>query len=126
MTNSIGTLICRKKKFLSSEDINEICYAFQEAALESLISRVLEVSKKLKIKKIVAGGGVVVNKRLRQLFQNTDLKTFFPRVDYCGDNAAMVAGLGFRMYNKGVKSDIDFGPYSIFEEKWKENMFIKI
>jgi len=36
-----------------------------------------------------------------------DFKVYFPPLALCTDNAAMVAGLAYRLYKKGVTSSLD-------------------
>ncbi|MCF7908368.1 MAG: tRNA (adenosine(37)-N6)-threonylcarbamoyltransferase complex transferase subunit TsaD [Candidatus Omnitrophica bacterium] len=90
-----------KKRLLSS---------FQYAALEAIIAATEEAVDKLKVKTIVCGGGVTANSYLRRRlkdYQDRGLKVFIASKEYTGDNAAMVAGLGFYLYNKiGKESNI--------------------
>ena len=89
-----------KKKLISS---------FQYTVIETVIRTVLEAKDKLKIKWIVCGGGVTANKYLRRRFrgeENRGMKVFLPSLEYSGDNAAMVAGLGFYLYNKRRKREV--------------------
>jgi N6-L-threonylcarbamoyladenine synthase len=56
---------------------------------------------------VVAGGGVAANSRLRAvLAQRRDLRCLFPPLDLCGDNGAMVAGLGYRYLERGDRSPL--------------------
>ena len=72
----------------------------------------MEAAQKYKIKNISCGGGVLANsylrKRLIQEQTARKLKLKLSSIEYAGDNAAMVAGLGFYLYNKkGIKSSIN-------------------
>ena len=64
-----------------------------------------------KIKTFVAGGGVSANYRFREMMQREamykDIKLYFPPMGLCSDNAAMIAGLGYRLYKKGIKAQLD-------------------
>ncbi len=83
-----------KKKLLSS---------FQYAVLEAIIKATREAADKLKIKTIVCGGGVAANSYLRRRLKDQDkegYRVFISPKRYAGDNAAIVAGLGFYLYNK--------------------------
>lgn len=80
--------------------------SFQYCALETIIKLVIDVSDKLKIKRIACGGGVIANKYLRRRLKEEEKcgrEFFIAPKEYTGDNAAMVAGLGFYLYNKGCK-----------------------
>lgn len=77
--------------------------SFQYAVLERIIVLVQEAADKLKIRRLVCGGGVVANSYLRRRLKDQEkqgLKVLIAPKVYTGDNAAMVAGLGFYLYNK--------------------------
>ena len=95
---------------LRAAEINDICYAFQEAALDVLVEKAHRLAAMKKTKRIVVGGGVAINSRLREKFmesaERTGIDMYFPEPAYCTDNAAMVAALGHELYRKGQKSDL--------------------
>jgi len=100
-----------KHKKLSLKTKKRIISSFQFIALEAIIETILEAAQRYKIKHISCGGGVLANSYLRKrLFQEErarKLKLFISPIEYAGDNAAMVAGLGFYLYNKkGIRSSI--------------------
>jgi len=89
----------------------EIVYSFQERALELLARRLFSEARDKKINNIIVAGGVASNGRLRELIQErkeADENIFFPSPILCTDNAAMVAGLGYKYYEKKI-----FSPLSI-------------
>ena len=60
------------------------------------------------INTVVAGGGVAANSLLRaKLAERQDLRCVFPPPELCGDNGAMVAGLGFRYFARGDRSPLN-------------------
>jgi len=109
-----------KKVKLTDDVINEICYAFQEAALTSLINQIKKAVSACGVNRMLVGGGVIANKRLREKLAELELSLYFPEMEYCSDNAGMVAGLGYELYNKKIETKMDFEPYSTFEEKWEK------
>ncbi|MDD5431790.1 MAG: tRNA (adenosine(37)-N6)-threonylcarbamoyltransferase complex transferase subunit TsaD [Candidatus Omnitrophica bacterium] len=88
----------------------DIAASFQETVIDSLISKAFLACKVKKIKTLVIGGGVAANNRLRNKFFESakaqGVKCFFPPKLLCMDNAAMVAGFGYRLYKKGHKSGL--------------------
>lgn len=79
-----------------------IAAAFQETAVQILISRLLRAAKDTGISKIVAGGGVSANSRLRALLaEHTELECIFPPLKLCTDNGAMIAGLAYHYFKRG-------------------------
>ncbi len=100
-----------KRGLFNSATKRKLVSSFQYAALETIISTILEAKDKFKMKRIVCGGGVVANKYLRKRLREEEkrgVKVFLAPFEYSGDNAAIVAGLGFYLYNiKGKKSAIE-------------------
>lgn len=95
----------------SSSDINEIAASFQEAVINTLIDKSLLACRIKKTKRLVVGGGVAANSRLRERFyretQERGLMCYFPSKELCVDNAAMVAGLGYQLFKRGYRADLD-------------------
>ncbi len=81
-----------------------ICYQFQRAATEVLITKTLKAAKKYQPKTIALAGGVAANKKLRddlgEMIKNNLRNTQFliPHLQYCGDNAAMIGAAAFYRY----------------------------
>ena len=76
---------------------SDIASSFQEEALGQII-RKLQQARKLYpgIRSVVVAGGVSANARFKELVKiDVDLPVFFPELKYCGDNAAMIASLGY-------------------------------
>ena len=70
--------------------------------MDILAARLIRAADDSGIRTIVAGGGVAANSYLRErLARRDDLRVVFPPMALCGDNAAMVAGLGCRMLERG-------------------------
>ncbi len=95
-----------KKGLFDSKMKSKLISSFQYCSLEAIIDMVLEALNKTGIKVLVCGGGVIANSYLRsRLVQlsSKKLKVFISSLRYAGDNAAMVAGLGFYLYNKRDK-----------------------
>ena len=85
-----------------------IAAAFQAAAIDILVDRVLKAASRTGLTTIVAGGGVAANSYLRKrLRERRDVQVIFPAVELCTDNAAMVAGLGCRLLLSGRRSGLD-------------------
>jgi N6-L-threonylcarbamoyladenine synthase len=98
----------RKNPKLSKNLVADICYAFQEAALDMLVEKACLAAEANGVKRIVVGGGVAINSRLREKFSYAaELRRFdvrFPKKEYCLDNAAMVSFLGEELYKRGSRS----------------------
>ncbi|MEK6715343.1 MAG: tRNA (adenosine(37)-N6)-threonylcarbamoyltransferase complex transferase subunit TsaD [Candidatus Omnitrophota bacterium] len=86
----------------------DIAYAFQEAVFDDIAKKSILACVMKRTNSLVVGGGVACNKRLRQklhtLASTHNIKVYLAKPEYCLDNAAMVAGLGYRLYKKGMSS----------------------
>lgn len=82
-----------------------IAAAFQETAVNILLSRLFRAAEDTGISKIVAGGGVAANSLLRaRLAARKDLECIFPPLKLCTDNGAMIAGVGYHYLARGDRS----------------------
>ncbi len=90
--------------------ISDICHAFQEAALDVLVEKACLAAKIKKVSRIVIGGGVAANSRLRDKLIDAakflGIKVYFPKMEYCLDNAAMVGVLGEELYRRAHRSNL--------------------
>lgn len=82
--------------------------AFEKAAVETLLSRLIKAVEDTGIRTVVAGGGVAANTYLRErLASRPGVRTVFPPQALCGDNGAMIAGLGYRMLARGDRDGFE-------------------
>ncbi len=95
---------------LKKDLICEIAFAFQEAVLDVLVDKTILACAKYETGRVVVGGGVSANRVLREKFREAALLNgmvvYFPEMEFCLDNAAMVGVLGEALYRRGVRSDI--------------------
>ena len=85
-----------------------IAAAFQETACKTLVSRLLRAVEDTGLTKVVAGGGVAANSRLRaMLAEHKELECIFPPLKLCGDNGAMIAGVAYHFLKRGDRSPLN-------------------
>jgi N6-L-threonylcarbamoyladenine synthase len=96
--------------------IPDLCASFQEAVVDVLADKTLIAAERTGYRRIVIGGGVAANPRLRAvLAERCDahgLELFMPSPVYCTDNAAMVAVAGYYRFLAGHLLDADADAYS--------------
>jgi len=74
----------------------DIAASFQKTAVDILLRALFNAVEDTGLSTIVAGGGVAANAYLRaRLAERHDLRCIFPPPELCGDNGAMIAGIGF-------------------------------
>lgn len=87
----------RKHPPAGDAEVAEIVAAYQEAIVGALADRTKTALRRGKYRALLVGGGVSLNGRLRERLAEVTAKANVPLLlalpKYCGDNAAMIAGL---------------------------------
>lgn len=93
-------------------DRADVAASFQEAVVDVLVEKTLRAARQLHIKKIIVVGGVAANSRLRErLRAQKNFEVFFPKMELCTDNAAMIAACAaFRHRVLGQSDALDLAP----------------
>ena len=90
--------------------------SFQSVAVESIVSKVKKAIIDKKIKNIIVAGGVAANQGLRneitKLAKELNVELIIPPINYCTDNAAMIAAAGYYAYKKGRIADLNLNSKS--------------
>ena len=96
---------------LTQERTRDLAASFQRAAVRALTikaQRALDANPDLQ--SIIIGGGVSANTRVRSEFtklaDDNNLTLHIPEMQYCIDNAAMIAALGSVLYQSGHTDDL--------------------
>lgn len=94
----------------------DIAASFQEAVVDTLVTKSMQATKDLHLPRLVMAGGVAANKRLREkLFaqaKQENVAVYFPAPSFCTDNAAMVAALGYHYFKADKLASFDFDAIS--------------
>ena len=92
-----------------SENLDDLCASIQNAIIDSLLKKLQKAANELKITEIAIAGGVSANSGLREaltkLSSEKKWNVYFPKFEYCTDNAAMIAITGKYMFEKGMFAD---------------------
>lgn len=90
------------------DSLENIAASFEKAAIDLLLKRLDIAVEDTEVRTIVVGGGVAANTYLREaLCGRPGLRVFFPSRKLCTDNAAMVAGIGYRYLARGDRSALN-------------------
>jgi N6-L-threonylcarbamoyladenine synthase len=90
---------------IREEDKAHVAASFQEAACKEIVQKSIQAAKEFGCKAITLGGGVSNNRRLRELFSQQTIPTYWPPAGLSLDNAAMIAGLGYQLFLKNNQGD---------------------
>jgi N6-L-threonylcarbamoyladenine synthase len=105
-----------KNHGINGESMPDILASFQEAVIDVLFQKTLRAARKTGIPRIVVGGGVASNGRLREVFLESGgkegLSVMFSSPEFCTDNGAMVTLLGYYYLQKGIASPPDVKGFS--------------
>ena len=101
---------CVNENKYSFEDI---AASYQEAIVDTLISKFEKAMKEYSTNSGIICGGVAANKRLRNKLDKLNQNIIYPSMKYCTDNADMIAFLAqHKVNNKKIVFDMDFSAYS--------------
>ena len=88
----------------------DVAASFQEAVVDALVGETLEAARREGLDRVLVGGGVACNGRLRERFAEegaaAGVAVTFPSPAYCTDNAVMIAGLGHPLLEAGATADL--------------------
>ena len=111
---------------ISEFDLNNISASFQKALVSALMKNVVLALNNFKVKSLSLVGGVAANEKLRSEFQNLaekfKISCIIPSLEYCSDNAAMIALRGYQLHQAGFISSLNAKPYPSIPE----NHFLRI
>jgi N6-L-threonylcarbamoyladenine synthase len=89
----------------------DIAASFQKTAVDILLRSLFKAAEDTGLSTVVAGGGAAANSLLRaRLAERKDLHCIFPPMELCGDNGAMIAGIGYHYLRRGESSPLDVTP----------------
>lgn len=88
----------------------DLAAAFQEAVIDVLVEKTLLAAAKTGVRRVLLAGGVAANSRLRERLQAetaaAGLELYFPPLDLCTDNAAMIGAAAWYLWQAGYKDDL--------------------
>jgi N6-L-threonylcarbamoyladenine synthase len=92
----------------------DVAASFREAVVDILLTKAVAACTDLGIPRLLLGGGVVANARLREVAvarcDRAGIELRIPPLSLCTDNGAMIAALGAQLIIAGHKpSTLDFG-----------------
>lgn len=94
--------------------IPDVAASFREAVADVLITKAVAACNDLDVPRLLLGGGVVANARVRELAEQrcaeNGITLRIPPLSLCTDNGAMIAEVGAQLVMAGQKpSALDFG-----------------
>jgi N6-L-threonylcarbamoyladenine synthase len=85
--------------------------SFQEAIVDVLAVKTRQAAEEYGVKQVVLAGGVAANVRLRNRIEQELLplaiRLCYPPIEFCTDNAAMIASAAFFHFSRGEQHGLD-------------------
>ena len=99
------------------ENFNHICASYQEALINILFFKLVDVLKNKNMKNISIVGGVSCNSRFRlkalEFEKKYNVKIDFPKMEFCTDNGAMIAMAAYLQLKNNSKVKSNFSELPI-------------
>ncbi|WP_167042918.1 tRNA (adenosine(37)-N6)-threonylcarbamoyltransferase complex transferase subunit TsaD [Salinibacterium sp. ZJ454] len=94
--------------------VADVAASFREAVVDVLVTKAIAACRDLGVPRLLLGGGVVANARLRQVATEradaAGIALRIPPLSLCTDNGAMIAALGAQLIQAGrAPSGLSFG-----------------
>ncbi len=85
--------------------------SFQEAIVDVLAVKTRQAAQEYQVRQVILAGGVAANAslrtRLEQELQPLKIRLSYPAIDFCTDNAAMIAGGAFFHFCRGEQHGLN-------------------
>jgi|TARA_B110000259_G_scaffold132788_1_gene149790 N6-L-threonylcarbamoyladenine synthase len=118
LKTAVLTLV-KKQENLTNQVKANIAFAFQESITDVLVKKSLKALDQTGYNNIVVSGGVGANKKLREKLifhsKNENFNTYFPKLEFCTDNGAMIALAGSLRAHLSSKNNYKFS----VQPRWK-------
>lgn len=94
--------------------VADVAASFREAVVDVLVTKALDACEERGVPRLLLGGGVIANKRLREVAleraATRGVTVRIPPLSLCTDNGAMIAALASQLISSGRRpSTLDFG-----------------
>lgn len=118
--SGLKTAVLRLTQRLQQESaalpVEDLAASFQETVAKALTKRAIACALDSGLDTIAVGGGVAANSGLRHHLQAAatqhNLRVLFPPLEFCTDNAAMIACAAAEHFNQGERSPLTLGVLS--------------
>ena len=95
-------------------NLEDICASVQHTLIKMLMQKLVKATKEKGIKEVAIAGGVSANSGLRKTILEEAKKyqwnVYLPKLEYCTDNAAMVAMAAHFKFQAGMFTDLNVSP----------------
>jgi N6-L-threonylcarbamoyladenine synthase len=105
-----AVVVALRGRDLDEQTRADAALAFEEAVVDTLVTKCRRALEATDARTLVVAGGVGANRRLRArmraMGEAEGVRVVYPRVEFCTDNAAMIALLGHLRLSAGQHDDL--------------------
>jgi len=105
-----AVVVALRGRILDEQTRADAALAFEEAVVDTLVTKCRRALEATDARTLVIAGGVGANRRLRTrmlaMGERVGVRVVYPRVEFCTDNAAMIALLGHLRLAAGQRDDL--------------------
>ncbi|MBK7981911.1 MAG: tRNA (adenosine(37)-N6)-threonylcarbamoyltransferase complex transferase subunit TsaD [Ignavibacteriae bacterium] len=117
-----------KDRPINDEDKKNISASFQNAAVNAILKNIIHAINEFDVKCISLVGGVAANLKLRNelklLGKKFSKRIIIPDMEYCGDNAAMIALRGYQYFKGGYRFSLNSNAFPNLTKDYFENKIL--
>ena len=110
LKTAVINLVHKIKQNGEEVNVEDMATSFQTTAVDLLLDKALPAVKEYDVKQVVLAGGVSANSYLRseivRRLKDDDVEVVIPPIWCTTDNAAMIAKVGYYLYERGMFADL--------------------
>lgn len=96
------------------QSLENFCASFQRSVVEVLVRKTEIAMRETSVMRITINGGVAANSGVRKgmqlMCEQMGVQLYLPPLQYCTDNAAMIAIAGYYRHRRGERATLDMNP----------------
>ena len=125
LKTSVINLVHKYEQKGETVNINDMAKSFQDVAIGQILNRVEKACSRYEVKEVILAGGVSANSYLREemkkLMEKLNIKLVIPPLWCTTDNAAMIAKVAEKLYERKV-----FAPLTVsVDPNWEIQDYMK-
>ncbi|MFO7814712.1 MAG: tRNA (adenosine(37)-N6)-threonylcarbamoyltransferase complex transferase subunit TsaD [Halanaerobiales bacterium] len=104
LKTAVINYIHNKKQKGEELNISDIAASFQKAVIDILTKKTIKAALYKEVKSVILSGGVAANERFKEVLKEGlsehDIPLYYPDLELCTDNAAMISTVAYYQYKK--------------------------